>query len=116
VQVDGAQHRPAAGQLAPQATAAERGRLAGLGADAGELSQLTHGVEVGARAAPLALLAVASAAHLAARIAASSYSRGYGELAPSRTAVFAGWVACPAIVVTAILPLFGGGRGPKEEA
>ena len=97
-------------------SAAERGRLAGLGTDAGELSQLTHGVEVGARAAPLALLAVASAAHLAARIAASSYSRGYGEISPSCTAIFAGQVDCPATIVTAILPLTGGEPVSKEEA
>jgi hypothetical protein len=60
------------------------------------------------------VLAVACPAALTPRLEASSYSRGYGELAPSRTAVFAGRIACPATLVTAILPRSRGRTAPEE--
>ncbi|MFL5271425.1 MAG: alginate lyase family protein [Anaeromyxobacteraceae bacterium] len=89
-------------------TPAERARLRGLGLDAEELFELARAVEIGPAAAPLAVLAVACPAALVLRLERASYSRGYGELEPSRTAVFRGPLALPATLVTAVLPLPGG--------
>jgi hypothetical protein len=92
----------------------ERARLGALGADAEALFGLAHAIEIGPVASPLAVLAVVCPAELAPRLEPSSYSRGYGELAPSRTATFTGRIACPATLVTTVLPLSRGGPATEE--
>lgn len=98
--------------LAPE----ERRRLALLGDEAAPLLGVARGIEVGPAAAPLALVVAALPAGLEARLDPSSYSRGYGELSPSRTAVFAGRISCPVTITTAVLPLAGGPTIVKEGA
>jgi heparinase II/III-like protein len=93
-------------------TPAERARLRGLGLDAEELFERARAVEIGPAAAPLAVLAVACPAALVLRLERASYSAGYGELAPSRTALVGGQLTLPATLFTAILPL---SRGATSE-
>ncbi|GEJ56354.1 heparinase II/III family protein [Anaeromyxobacter diazotrophicus] len=64
---------------------------------------LERAVEVGPAASPRAVLVVAGSGPLAARLAPAGYAPGYGELRPSRTAVFTGRLACPATLCTVVL-------------
>ncbi len=98
----------------------ERERLTALGAGAAALfavrQDVRHVVEIGPLAAPLALLVVASAAPLEARLERATYSPGYAQLVPASAAAFAGRLTCPATLWTAILPLSATGCGPRATA
>jgi hypothetical protein len=64
-----------------------------------------HAVEIGPDEAPIAVLAVASRAPLAAAIEPTLYSPGYGERVDAAAAVFSARLDVPATLVTVILPL-----------
>ncbi|HEX8909453.1 MAG TPA: alginate lyase family protein, partial [Anaeromyxobacteraceae bacterium] len=95
--------------LAPE----ERRRLASLPEAGGARFDVEHAVEVGPAVAPRAALVVAAPAPFAPCLAPAGYASGYGELRPSRTAVFSGRITCPAALCTVFLPLIAdGGASP----
>jgi hypothetical protein len=95
-------------------TGVERARAAALldrgdaGADA-LLLDFERAVEVGPAAAPLAVIVAGTVSAprtpLSVALVPSSWSPGYGERRAALTAVFGGRFACPATLVSAVLPV-----------
>ncbi|HET9599477.1 MAG TPA: alginate lyase family protein, partial [Anaeromyxobacteraceae bacterium] len=96
-------------------TAAERQRLERLGDGTAALFALSEAFEVGPADAPLCALVAATPVPLQARLEEASYSPGYAQLVPSRTGVWSGRIACPATLVTVVLPLAGARAGPVHK-
>jgi hypothetical protein len=87
--------------------ASERRRLERLGDGTAALFAMGEGFEVGPAAAPLCALLAATPVQLQARLEDAAYSPGYAQLVPSWNGVWSGQLACPATVVTVVLPLAG---------
>jgi hypothetical protein len=88
----------------------ERGRaralVAALAPDGGLPDlDLERAVEIGPAEAPVAVLAAGAPARLAAQLAPSAWSPGYGERVEARAAAFAARLALPVALVTVVLPL-----------
>jgi hypothetical protein len=96
--------------------AGERRRAAALlaGEEAVEL-QPDRAVEIGPADAPLAVLAAGAAAPLALQLARGGYSPGYARCEAALCAAFAARLACPATLVTVVLPFEGEGASRLTE-
>jgi len=93
----------------------EARRVAGRRADPHAARfDLERAVEVGPAEAPRAVIVAAGPVPLTPRLEPAAYAPGYGELKPSRTAVFAGRVACPATLLTILLPLGPAARTEEQ--